>query len=65
MTRGTDQHDKHGKLIMTSILLYPGELASDIAGLDAESENRQILRMFVNTLFWGTVGTVAVLMVML
>lgn len=50
---------------MTSLLLYPGELASNIAGLGAESEHRQILRMFVNTLFWGIVGTVAVLMVML
>jgi hypothetical protein len=41
-------------------LVSPGELAAGILGLDADSESRQILRMFVNTLVWSAVGVLGV-----
>lgn len=46
-----------------SVLKYvvsPGDLAAAASGLEAGSENRQILRMFVNTLVWGAIGVVGV-----
>lgn len=42
---------------MTSIFLFPGELACDLAGIPADSDHRMILRMFTNTLVWSIVGT--------
>ena len=40
-------------------LVSPGDLAAELSGLDSGTESRQILRMFVNTLVWGTVGVIA------
>ena len=50
---------------MTRLFLIPGELASNLAGLAHDSENRMILRMFINILVWGAIGSAAVLAVML
>jgi len=50
---------------MISFFLFPGELASNLAGLSPDSDNRLILRMFINTLVWGAIGSAAVLAVML
>jgi len=40
-------------------IVSPGDLAAEASGLAAGTENRQILRMFVNTLVWGAVGVIA------
>lgn len=40
--------------------LSPGDLLSDAIGL-ADGENRVILRMFINTLVWGAVGTIVMI----
>lgn len=50
---------------MISILLFPGEMVCNMVGLPHESDHRVIFRMFVNTLVYGVVGSVAVLAVML
>lgn len=44
--------------------LSPGDLISDAAGLAADSENRMVFRMFINTLVWGAVGTIAMIMML-
>ncbi len=49
------------KEIAMKLLLAPGNAACRLAGLDTETDNGQILRMFANTVFWGTVGTALVL----
>jgi len=46
-------------------LLLPGDLACDLAGLPESSDHRMILRMFVNTLAWGTVAVAAALAITL
>lgn len=38
----------------------PGDLLSDAVGL-GDGENRVVLRMFINTLVWGAVGTALVI----
>jgi hypothetical protein len=50
---------------MTKLLLLPGSLICDAVGLTTNSDNRQILRMFMNTLIWGAVGVVAILLLSL
>ncbi len=45
-----------------NILLAPGNFVCDLTGLPKDSDHRQILRMFVNTLFWGIVGGLAVIL---
>lgn len=42
-------------------LLSPGDLAADLAGLPAQGEHRQILRMFINTVVFGMLGVAVVL----
>lgn len=46
---------------MTSIFLMPGSLVCDAVGLRDNSDHRQILRMFLNTLFWSAAGVVAII----
>ena len=46
---------------MTKLLLLPGGLICDAVGLTEDSDNRQILRMFLNTLNWGAIGVTIVL----
>lgn len=43
---------------MSRLFLMPGSLVCDRVGLREESDHRQILRMFLNTLFWGTASVV-------
>jgi hypothetical protein len=49
---------------MKALLLFPGEFVCDRTGLKRDSDDRQILRMFVNTLIWGAVGVAIILMVL-
>lgn len=46
---------------MSKLLLYPGEFACTLAGLE-ETEHRQILRIWVNTAVWGLLGTVTAIL---
>jgi hypothetical protein len=34
------------------LFLLPGDLICDAVGLPRESDDRQVLRSFVNTIFW-------------
>lgn len=45
---------------MTRLFLMPGSLVCDAVGLRADSDHRQILRMFLNTLVWGTASVIVV-----
>jgi hypothetical protein len=47
---------------MTKLFLLPGGLICDAVGLTEDSDNRQILRMFLNTLIWGAAGAIAILL---
>ena len=47
---------------MTKLILLPGSLICDVVGLTGDSDNRQILRMFLNTLIWGAAGVITILL---
>ena len=47
---------------MTKLFLLPGGLICDAVGLTEDSDNRQVLRMFLNTLIWGAAGVVTILL---
>ena len=47
---------------MTKLILLPGSLICDAVGLTEDSDNRQILRMFLNTLIWGAAGVITILL---
>lgn len=38
------------------LFLLPGDLVCDAFGLRGESEHRQVLRSFFNTIVWSAVG---------
>jgi len=44
---------RHAVKVMTKLFLLPGGLICDAVSLTEDSESRQILRMFLNTLDWG------------
>jgi hypothetical protein len=41
---------------MLDLFLLPGDLVCDAAGLPERSDHRQVLRSFINMLFWGAVA---------
>jgi hypothetical protein len=43
---------------MTRLFLMPGSLICDAVGLREDSDHRQILRMFLNTLVWGLASVI-------
>ena len=47
---------------MTKLFLLPGGLICDVVGLTEDSDNRQILRMFLNTLIWAAAGVITILL---
>jgi hypothetical protein len=47
---------------MTNLILLPGGLICDAVGLTEDSDNRQILRMFLNTLILGAAGVITILL---
>ena len=51
-----------GEQPMTKLFLLPGGLICDAVGLTEDSDNRQILRMFLNTLIWGAAGVITILL---
>ena len=40
------------------IILWPGDFAAGLAGLRENTDNRQILRRWVNTSGWGAVASI-------
>ena len=47
---------------MTKLFLLPDGLICDAVGLTEDSDNGQILRMFLNTLIWGAAGVITILL---
>lgn len=47
---------------MMKLFLLPGGLICDAVGLTEDGDNRQILRMFLNTLIWGSAGVITILL---
>ena len=47
---------------MTKPILWPGGLICDAVGLTEDSDNRQILRMFLNTLIGGAAAVITILL---
>ena len=47
---------------MTKLILLPGGFICDAVGLTEDGDNRQILRMFLNTLIWGAAGVITILL---
>jgi hypothetical protein len=47
---------------MTKLFRLPGGLVCDAVGLTEDNDNRQILRMFLNTLIWGAAGVTVILL---
>jgi hypothetical protein len=45
-------------------LLWPGDKVAEMAGLEADSDNRLILRMWANTAIWCAVVLIAALIAM-
>lgn len=50
---------------MIRLFLMPGDLICDAFGLEGESDHRQVLRSFFNTMIWSAVGIGIALKIML
>ena len=50
-------------MMMGRVLLSPGDLVCDAAGIERGSDHRMILRMFLNTLIWAAVSVGVALVV--
>lgn len=42
-------------------LLWPGDIIAGMAGMEPGSENRQVLRMYANTVIYSIVGILIML----
>ena len=40
------------------LFLMPGDILASMTGLPAGSDNRQILRMWANTVIWGALASI-------
>ena len=45
---------------MTWLILLPGNVVCSLVGLSHDSDHKQILRTFFNTLIWGAIGIIIV-----
>jgi hypothetical protein len=59
---GTTQDQE---MAFLNLFLRPGDLVCDATGVPPESDHRQILRSFVNMLFWGAVSVALALWLLL
>lgn len=50
---------------MMKLFLWPGDFVAKLAGLDEGSDNRMILRMYANVLFWGVLCAAILALIML
>jgi hypothetical protein len=48
---------------MLTLFLLPGDLVCDAAGVPVDSDHRQVLRSFINMMFWGA-AAIAVALVL-
>jgi hypothetical protein len=46
------------------LFLWPGDVIASMAGLPEGSDNRQILRMWANTVVWGTLSAIILVLVL-
>lgn len=44
--------------MMMRLFLMPGDMVCNACGMQGESPHRQILRSFLNMMFWGAVAVV-------
>lgn len=51
-----------GECPMTKLFLLPDSLLCNAVGLTEDSDNRQMLRMFLNTLISGAIGVIMILL---
>ncbi|MEQ1651295.1 MAG: hypothetical protein ABL897_02285 [Hyphomicrobium sp.] len=42
---------------MLRLFLLPGDLVCDFSGVPKTGDHRQVLRSFINTIFWGAVAS--------
>jgi hypothetical protein len=47
-----------------NLLLWPGDTIATLAGLPKDSDNRQILRMWANTVIWGAIASIILVLVL-
>lgn len=47
------------------LLFLPGNLVANLLGLDKDSDSRMLLRMFINSIFWGAIATYILVLLML
>lgn len=50
---------------MSAVFLFPGNTLCNMMGVPQNSDHRMILRSFFNMLFWGAIGSSAILAIML
>ena len=64
-TFNLQRHVRQRENRMTAAVLFPGDTLCSIMGVPKNSDHRMILRSFFNMLFWGAVGTFAIVAIML
>jgi len=42
---------------MITLFLLPGDFVCDMAGVSKNSDHRQVLRSFINTMVWGALAS--------
>jgi hypothetical protein len=45
--------------------LWPGEFVCNVSGVPADSDYRQILRIFINAMVWSAVSIGAAILIMM
>lgn len=49
---------------MMRLFLLPGDVVCDVMQVPVDSDHRQVLRSFLNMMFWGALGTAVALAVL-
>lgn len=47
--------------ILLRLFLYPGDWICDLSGITGNSDHRQVLRSFINTIVWSAIASGIVL----
>ncbi len=50
---------------VTYLFLFPGDFICNVMDLPQNSDHRMILRSFLNTLIWGTIGVTTTLWIII
>lgn len=43
--------------VLIKLFLYPGDLVCDLSGVAKNSDHRQVLRSFINTIVWSAIAS--------